>query len=67
MAEDWEAGGPIREVCRGYENAPRGALIQLRLLAGLFRLVLTVKAPELMRFTPVSAARTSVGRLARDA
>jgi hypothetical protein len=52
MAEDWEAGGPIREVCRGYENAPRGALIQLRLLAGLFRLVLTGKAPELMRFYP---------------
>src|SRR4029453_1497746 len=29
MAEDWEAGGAIREVCRGYEYAPRGALIQL--------------------------------------
>ncbi|MGH3340623.1 MAG: DUF2332 family protein, partial [Propionibacteriaceae bacterium] len=50
MAEDWEAGGPVRKVCRGYENAPRGALIQLRLLAGVFRLVLTGKAPELMRF-----------------
>jgi hypothetical protein len=52
MAEDWEAGGPIREVCRGYENAPRGAMIQLRLLAGLFRLVLTGRAPELVRFYP---------------
>ena len=42
----------LSEVCRGYENAPRGALIQLRLLAGLFRLVLTGKAPELVRFYP---------------
>jgi hypothetical protein len=52
MAEDWEAGGPIRAVCRGYENAPRGAVIQLRLLAGVFRLVLTGRAPELVRFYP---------------
>jgi hypothetical protein len=52
MADDWEAGGSIRVVCGGYENAPRGALIQLRLLAGLFRLVLTGKAPELVRFYP---------------
>jgi hypothetical protein len=52
MGLDWEAGGPIREVCRGYESAPRGAMIQLRLLAGLFRLVLTGKAPELVRFYP---------------
>jgi hypothetical protein len=52
MADDWDSGGPIREVCHGYENAPRGALIQLRLLAGLFRLVLTGKAPELVQFYP---------------
>jgi hypothetical protein len=32
--------------------APRGALIQLRLLAGVFRLVLTSQAPELIRFYP---------------
>jgi hypothetical protein len=50
MAEDWEAGGPTRMACRGYETAPRGALIQLRLLAGVFRLVLTGQAPELIRF-----------------
>ena len=52
MADDWEAGGPIRLACRGYETAPRGALIQLRLLAGVFRLVLTGQAPELIRFYP---------------
>ena len=52
MADDWEAGGPTRMACRGYETAPRGALIQLRLLAGVFRLVLTGQAPELIRFYP---------------
>ena len=39
-------------MCRGYENAPRGAVIQLRLLAGVFRLVLPGRAPELVRFYP---------------
>jgi len=52
MADDWEAGGPVRVVCTGYENAPRGAVIHLRLLAGVFRLVLTDQAPELVRFYP---------------
>ena len=52
MEEDWAAGGPTRVVCRGYETAPPGALIQLRLLAGVFRMVLTGDAPELIRFYP---------------
>ena len=26
LADDWEAGGPTRLVCRGYEDAPRGAV-----------------------------------------
>ena len=52
MADDWETGGPVRMVCRGYENAPRGAVIHLRLLAGVFRLVLTGRAPELVAFYP---------------
>lgn len=52
MANDWEAGGPLRTVCAGYENAPEGAAIQLRLLAAVFRLVLTGRAPELAPFYP---------------
>jgi hypothetical protein len=52
MADDWETGGPVRLVCSGYENAPRGAVIHLRLLAGVFRLVLTGRAPELVAFYP---------------
>jgi len=52
MAEDWEAGGPVREVCAGYEDAPSGAALQLRLLAGVFRLVLAGEAPELVPYYP---------------
>jgi len=47
MADDLEAGGPTARVVHGYEEAPAGAVIQLRLLAGIFRLVLTGGAPEL--------------------
>ncbi len=52
MADDWEAGGPVRDICRGWEDAPQGAVVQLRLLGGLFRLVLTDRAPELVPFYP---------------
>ena len=52
MADDWEAGGPTSEVCAGYQDVPSGAAIQLRLLAGVFRLVLTGRAPELVGFYP---------------
>lgn len=50
MADDLDAGGPVLEIVRGYEDAPTGAVIQLRLLAGLFRLVLTGRAPTLLPF-----------------
>lgn len=52
MADDWDAAGPVREVCAGWESAPAGAVVQLRLLAGLFRIVLTGRAPELQPFYP---------------
>ncbi|MEJ7705843.1 MAG: DUF2332 domain-containing protein [Nocardioidaceae bacterium] len=52
MADDWEAGGPVREICRDWEDAPTGAVVQLRLLAGLFRIVLTGRAPQLEPFYP---------------
>jgi hypothetical protein len=52
MARDWETGGPVRMACHGYEDAPRGSVIHLRLLAGVFRLVLTGRAPELVAFYP---------------
>ena len=52
MADDWEAGGPVRAVCAGHEDAPSGSALQLRLLAGLFRLVLSDQAPELLPYYP---------------
>jgi hypothetical protein len=52
MASDWERGGPVREICRGWDDAPAGSVVQLRLLGGLFRIVLTGRAPELEPFYP---------------
>ncbi len=59
MADDLEAQGPTVLVVRGYEDAPPGAVIQLRLLAGIFRLVLTGRAPELLPFYPCLGGRAS--------
>lgn len=50
MAEDWEAGGVVREICG--DSAPARAVVQLRLLAGVHRLVLTRRAPELALYYP---------------
>ncbi len=57
MADDWAAGGVVRAICAGYENAPSGSALPLRLLAGVFRLVLTDRAPELVRFYPCLGGR----------
>lgn len=47
MADDWESGGVVREICAGWDDAPAGSVVQLRLLAGVFRIVLRGQAPEL--------------------
>jgi hypothetical protein len=52
MADDFDAGGPVRRICEGWEDAPHGSAVQLRLLAGLFRIVLTGRAPELVPYYP---------------
>src|SRR4051794_27358562 len=52
MADDWEAGGVVVEICRDWADAPTSAIVQLRLLAGIQRLVLAGQAPELMRYYP---------------
>ena len=57
MADDWEAGGPVRTVFASYEHAPHGSALPLRLLAGVFRLVLTDQAPELVPFYPCLGGR----------
>ncbi len=53
MADDFERGGPVAAVCRGYEDAPIGAAIQLRILAAVYRFALTGQADELIAYYPV--------------
>ena len=50
MADDWDAGGPTRAVCAGWQDAQPGSVVQLRLLAGLHRIVLRGDAPELAAY-----------------
>ena len=52
LADDLESGGPTAAICARHLDAPRGDAIQLRLLAGIFRLVLSGAAPELQSFYP---------------
>lgn len=52
MAADWQAGGVVADICRDWADAPTGAIVQLRLLAGIQRLVLAGQAPELVRYYP---------------
>lgn len=50
LAKDLDAGGPTAEICADHMGARRGDAIQLRLLAGIFRIVLRGEAPELAPF-----------------
>jgi hypothetical protein len=52
MADDWEAGGVTREIFDGWQDAPAQLVPQLRMLAGLFRIVLRGEAPQLEGFYP---------------
>ena len=52
MADDWEVGGVTREIFDGWQDAPARQLPQLRMLAGLFRIVLRGDAPQLEGFYP---------------
>ncbi len=52
MADDWDAGGVTHELFEDWQDAPARQLPQLRLLAGLFRIVLRGDAPQLEGFYP---------------
>jgi len=77
MADDWEVGGVTREVFDGWEDADARQFPQLRMLAGLFRIVLRGDAPQLEGFYPAlggdldhhdawAVARPLVGAHARE-
>ncbi|WP_404349742.1 DUF2332 domain-containing protein [Phycicoccus jejuensis] len=53
MADDWEDEGVTREIFEGWEHSEARQFVQLRLLAGLFRIVLRGDAPQLVPFYPV--------------
>lgn len=52
LADDWDSGGVVREVLAGSQDAPPGDMVQLRLLAGIHRVVLRGEAPALGEFYP---------------
>ena len=52
MADDWEVGGVTREVFDGVAGRPARQFPQLRMLAGLFRIVLRGDAPQLRGVLP---------------
>lgn len=52
MADDLDAGGPVAEVVAGRLDPPPEDYVDLRLLAGLYRIILTGRAPELAEFYP---------------
>jgi len=52
MADDLAAGGVVAEICRDWLTAPAAAVVQLRLLGGLQRLVLERRAPQLASYYP---------------
>jgi hypothetical protein len=52
MADDLDSGGVVAEICRDWLAAPSAAIVQLRLLGGIQRLVLEGRAPQLVRYYP---------------
>jgi len=52
LADDWDRGGVVRDILDAHASAPPGDMVQLRLLAGVHRVVLRGDAPELAAFYP---------------
>ncbi len=52
LVDDYELGGQTRTVLTGFEDLPADALIGLRLLGSVHRLVLSGEAPEVAAFYP---------------
>lgn len=50
MADDFDDDGVVRRICDGWQDAPSGSVVQLRLLGGLHRIVLRGEAPDLAAY-----------------
>ena len=59
-AEDYEAGGPVRELLEPHARDHRGTALPLRLMAAVHRLVLEGRAPELARFYPSTGGSLAI-------
>jgi hypothetical protein len=66
MAEDWQAGGVVAEICRDWADAPGSAVVQLRLLAGIQRLVLSRSEPQLAMYYPNLGGTASAAQAWQD-
>jgi hypothetical protein len=51
-ADDFNHGGPIRELLAPHEHAPRGSALALRMMGSVHRLAFEGQLPELARFYP---------------
>jgi hypothetical protein len=51
-AEDYEQGGPVRELLEPYANDSRGSALPLRMMGAVHRLALQGELPELAQFYP---------------
>lgn len=51
-ADDYEQGGPVRDLLWPHEQEPRGWALPLRMMGAVHRLALTGAAPGLARFYP---------------
>jgi hypothetical protein len=51
-AEDFDQGGPVKELLAPHEHDPRGSALALRMMGAVHRLALEGKIPELARFYP---------------
>jgi hypothetical protein len=65
-ADDLDAGGVTAEVVSGYEAAPPGAAVSLRLLGSVHRLVLEGRASQLAPHYPSAGGRYVPGDAAAD-
>lgn len=70
MGRDWAEGGITRTILADWQDAPAHQMVQLRLAAGLFRIVLRGDEPELAAFCPCLGGdrdRHEVWPVAREA